>query len=204
MLNRHNFNIAKLVDDNASRFTLDGICVKNDRTEVATNHYLMTVSAPELDNDNFPSIPDFTPLNFHESFIISKDDALKISKAIPKKHTMPICQNAIIGSQTAENGHAYIGINDLNSKQIFQAKKIEGRFPDTSQVIPSQGKAKLTISFDSKLMAKLLNAMADAIDDKQPIVTFRFTDATSQVRIDAKNKETGQEIIGVIMPCNLK
>ena len=204
MLNKHNLNIAAICPKDPSKYSIAGINVTETRTEATDGHMLLVVDRPKLDIQDYPVIDGFTATAQHNSFILDAKSALDISKAIPKKSTLPILQNAVIGEQTNTNGNAYIAVTDPDRPQVFSPRKLDVNFPKLDDYIPKLEDAVFRISFNAELLAKLSKLMADISTDKQGhVITLSFTDNTHAVRIDCDNVDTGQHAIGVLMPIRL-
>jgi hypothetical protein len=109
MLNKHNLNIARLAAKDESRYTLQGILVSPEHTTCTDGHQLTRVTTPKMDPQAYPEVEGGSPATkTWEPFILPRDAALAISKAIPKSSTVPILGNAAIGEATNVNGHAQV------------------------------------------------------------------------------------------------
>ena len=144
MLNKHNLNLAALASKEMSRFTLNGILVTPTETVETDGHQLCTVSMQKTDTEAVPhpNGVDFAPAADWKPFILPAGEALDIAKAIPKKSTVPICQNAFIGAKTDVNGTAQIAVTNLEQFRVFNPRKLEGNFPDWKRVIPKPERLK--------------------------------------------------------------
>lgn len=131
-----------------SRFALKddprfhGMRVEADGSTVATDghklirytpkHGMKDEDAPPIEGismaDNAPEL---------EPFILSTDACKALMKALPRKPSLPILGYAQVDTAaTNENGHAVIGVTDLENPQVFKPVKIEGNFPKYEAVIP--------------------------------------------------------------------
>ena len=132
----------RLASRDDPRFAINGIRVEADGSTVATDgHKLIRYTpaglpgdqdAPAIDGVSMPAnAPDLEP------FILSADACKAIGKALPKRATLPVLAYAQLDTAaTNENGHAVIGVTDLESPQVFKPAKLEGSFPKYEAVIP--------------------------------------------------------------------
>jgi hypothetical protein len=201
MLNRHNLDIASLCSKEESRYSLCGILVTKERTCVTDGHLLVTVTTPDIPPDNIPIIEGINPSEDPIPFIMPADQALSISKAIPKRSLIPVITNAFV--ESGEGDSAKVAVTDLESPRIFNCKKIPGIFPKFDQVIPSPDSAEIAIAVDANLMINVLKSLGSvsaATKEKLASVILRISDPCAPIRFDAENKDTGQKAVGVLMP----
>lgn len=213
MLNKHNLSLASLASKETSRFTLNGILVTPTETVETDGHQLCTVSMQKTDTEAVPSPTgvDFAAVADWKPFILPAGEALDIAKALPKKSTIPILQNAFIGSKTDVNGTAQIAVTNLDQFRVFNPRKLEGNFPDWKRVIPKpeENPPALCVSIDAALLARVLKQVESFRGDvRQPFCRMYFWGdkkesgvllCNNAIRIDADN-DTGQHFTGVVMP----
>ncbi len=210
LLNRANLEIGALCSDDDMRFNLGGVYVGPEGQTVATNgHYLGVVSACPLPAEEFPSgsgyYPSDEPL---KGFIMPKQAAAAIAKALPKRSTVPILSAAAIDvAHTNVNGeirvHAVGPGRDMPGASHYD--KILGEFPDYTQVLP-KGEPAATIGLNVDYLEKICRTMkrCGVTGGVKLEIMARdgLPDDCSPVRISAKNDQ-GQEITVVLMPCRL-
>jgi predicted aconitase with swiveling domain len=211
LLNKHNLELAKLCAKDESRYALSGIQITERETVVTDGHILARVTLPDIEPEHFPTITGLragAPVAC-AAFIMPKDAALSIAKAIPvgrKRGSIPILSNAILDSVTEESGaqFARVGVTDLENPQVFNAREIAGQFPNVDLVCPKRQDARFKVSFDLRLLIPLLQQMNSFLkSERVSTVQFSFygDEATpTPMRIDAHNPDTGQNFMGVIMP----
>jgi hypothetical protein len=138
MLNRHNLNIATLCAKGESRFTLSAILVEKDRTLETDGYHLVSVTRPTYKVEGFPEVPGAPPLanGNQRSFLMPAESALAISKALPKKTTIPILSCAAPGVIDGANNTMPVVTTDLSSAQTHMVREQSGSFPDWKRVIP--------------------------------------------------------------------
>jgi hypothetical protein len=213
LLNKHNLELAKLCTKEESRYALSGIQITERETVVTDGHILARVTFPQVDADSFPTVPGLSEGAAGaaaESFVMAKQAALDIAKAIPvgrKRGSIPILSHAILDRLTeTEDGErvARIGVTDLDTPQVFNSRAIPGQFPKVDLVCPKRQDARFKVSFDLRLLIPLLQQMNSFLkSERTSTVQFSFygDEATpTPMRIDAHNPDTGQNFMGVIMP----
>jgi len=103
------------------------------------------------------------PAKNWEPFSISREAALAISKAIPKRQPIPILETAAIGIDNQDSqSHAQIMITDLETSQVFTPKKMEGQFPYVDRVLDQvpRDKADVEICLGFDVILPVLKEMA--------------------------------------------
>jgi hypothetical protein len=139
---------------------------------------------------NFPVVEgfdggqeDFAP------FLLDTESAKAISKALPRKTTIPVLQYAAVRTtmvqKTDENNQTsdtdkvksvQICVTDLERPQVFRPHVPEGQFPNYAAVIPDFEKdVVFEINVNPKLLGTICKAMADLQKEKaQPIMRLKF------------------------------
>ncbi len=208
MLNRNNLEIAALCSKEESRYALGGIYVEPGKTVVTDSHILVIVNMPEVETADFPLTPGLAPTEDFTPFILSRKDALDISREIPvpKRDAVSVLGCAAIGAESNENSKAFIGVPSKDwgfvGPRVFHPDKQEGQFPNYQLVIPDKDKVKPTICFDLKVLIPALQQLAKVAGKDSPAYAiFRIEDATSAMRVDIKNDV--QSAIAVVMPCHM-
>lgn len=201
LLNKHNLNIAKIIDKSESRYTLNAIQCSPEGTVATDGHRLAHVTLPAMNDEHFPAIPNFEPSNGHTgTFLLSGKSALEISKAIPKNRIMPNLNHAAVGIGAPDSETVSLAVTDLESPKVFTEKKVAGQYPNWQIVMPKAADAKLVIGFNPKY---LMEAAKLAMDFGAENITIRLTDAAHAIAIDCKNDSTGQTMTQVIMPVRI-
>jgi hypothetical protein len=224
MLNKHNLEIAELASKDESRFTLNAIYVTPEATVETDGHQLVMVTTPDIDAESFPATPGVTPTKKFKPFLLDAETALKIAKAIPRKTTLPVLACVAIGSESDKEppkaakgedqqpGTAVLAVNNLESPQVFQPKKMKGNFPDYERVIPKPGSEFFQVGFDLNILVPVLERFQKFLKPDRNIkppapVSFQFQQPTegssgainhNALRLDAEND--GQKMTAVVMP----
>jgi predicted DNA-binding transcriptional regulator AlpA len=202
LLNKHNLNIAALCSKEQSRFTLNALYVTPTATVETDGQQMVLVTLPpETKAETFPELPNSPKaVDDWKPFLLPASEAAVISKALPKKSTIPVLQCAAVTDETDANGHSAIAITDLEMARVFRTKKPEGNFPDYERVIPKSEAAEFQISLNAAILAKIMKQIESfQPDNRTPACTFSFSDAKSPVRIDATGGDN-QQLTAVVMP----
>ena len=199
MLNKNNFEIATLCpeDDAHSKFVLRGIRVTPAET-VATSAYVLLKISNSGGSDHF------------DPFILPAKVALKIAAALPVGSKIRSHDHATIEHTEGEAAVRISVTNEDADQDVYNARSINGTFPDLDKAIPDVEGAAVKIMLDLDILIPLLQQIRE-FHGKQDhdgarlrrTATFRFYEGSSYdsaPRIDAKN-DLGQELTAVIMPC---
>lgn len=200
VLNVHNLNVAKLCSTEKTRFTINGILVTPKETVSTDGHRMTIVTTPKnLDAASYPMLDNFTAVNEWDGFILPQVDALEIAKALPKKSTFPILNNAAIGLKDAEATFVPVAVTDLERKRIFMPTPLKGNFPDFERVIP-RGGPTFEVTLNAKYVKDAMDQLIPFVDQRSHAVTLVMREATGAIEIRGRNGDTEQEMINVIMP----
>jgi hypothetical protein len=199
MFNRNNFEIAKLLSAEAEASNVHrSLRIEPEATIATDGHLIVKVTAPEVQKDLFTPIDGFSAAEWFTPFLIDRETALKIGKAIPKKG-LPSTQLAAVDCSTEVNGKATIAVNELIRQDVITSEKVESKYPDYERTFPNPKKAKMLIAFDPELLANLLTvvqAFCKTHESRQ--VVLRLYGAQEGLRLDADG--IGQHLSAVIMP----
>jgi len=192
-LNKARLALAKLAPKDHSRYSIQGICVNQKHTVVTDGHIIVMVehpSSPVQDKD-FPQTPGLETYPVTGNVLVSTEAALAALKALPKKSTIPVIQNAALGTD------GKIFVNTLDSVQSFQ-HYMGGQYPNYEQVIPKD-KPKAEVCLNADLLISVAKYIAENGDDRIPAMRLTIYDGSTAVRIDSKTA-SGEPIMALIMP----
>jgi hypothetical protein len=199
MFNRHNFEIAKLLnaeDDSAA--ALRGVYITPDATYVTDGHIAVKVTAPEIQPNLFEATDGIEAAQYFTGFILDRDTALKVAKAIPKKGD-PSSMIAAVDTSTEVNGRSTIAVNEIFRQDIIRSQKLEGTYPDINKFLLDPDKAKFTVAFSVELLAGLLAAAQSFCRGMNTgRVVLRLYGPSEGMRLDADGLE--QKFTAMIMP----
>ena len=158
VFNKTNLNVSKLCD--TSRHYL-GLHVTNNYTEATDGHIAVRVEAMKQDPSDMPGCPgeiNQSPIEEDFSVIISKDNAVKLLKSLPKSRLPAIDQKTWVYSNDKE----MIGFSmtDLESWTPLILRKEEAKFPDIDACLPKENKQGFEITLDANILSKLANFYA--------------------------------------------
>lgn len=181
-LPKANLAVVKAASSDACRLAINTVLIEADGATVATDgHILVKVGA-------IPANKMATPL---KPCLLSRDDAMAIAKALPKKGTPA----EIDVDATNLNGHIAVKVGTATHAPL----KTDMQFPDYGQVYPKEAPS-LTIGFSIDLMLRTLTTLKDA---GVKSAAFNFTDALSPLHITATN-DAEQAVSALVMPWRLK
>lgn len=167
---------------------------------VATDgHIAVSVSMPEGDIKDAPVIMGECPTMDYGEFCVEAEDIKKIKKGLGKP-AFPILQNAFV---IGKNGDRRLVSTDLASTTAVSVKE-DGGPPASAKdlnTLTPDGEPTIKVTFNAELMMRLLSIFKEAEGSRyQYPVTFKIWDDLKAVRVEGKNIETGQSIIGLIIP----
>jgi hypothetical protein len=170
---------------------------------IATNgHLLMKVSRPEGDIADAPLVMGERPTSEFAEFCVSPEDIKTVQKGISKKETgsFPILKNAFV---IVKGGETKLAATDLSSDvavRTLDAEAFNKRAKEPEKMVPDKSPV-LEIKFNGNSLSVIVDAFRKALDGQHnnPIV-FKFWDDCSPALLEAERFETGQKIIGLIMP----
>lgn len=201
MLNKMNFAIGKAAsEDDESPLALKGLYVSPERTMATDGGIALIVSASTSGEDPglFDLPEDVELADFFTPFILPRETAAKVAKAIPsKKKGSPSSQFAIVDATTEHNDRAMVSVNDDRAQDVLRAKKLDATFPDVLKLIPDKQKARLSIHMDPHrllLLAKLLEEFSRFND--VPTVELTWYGEGHFLRFDMS--ASNQELIGLM------
>lgn len=191
MLNKANFLVTEFVSKEESRYSITAIQVRPEATVATNGHYLAWVSTDGQDPANFPVVEgfdggqkDFVP------FLLDVESAKAISKALPKKTTIPVLQYAPVhvngvtvespdGSkqEDASKGVKSVSlcVTDLERPQVFRPRVPEGQFPNFQAVIPDwERDVAFEITVDARYLATIAKQAAEFIGKDKPHAELRM------------------------------
>jgi hypothetical protein len=198
VFNKHNFEIAKLASTEESRFTINGIYVTPGATYVTDGHLAVKVTAPAVQPSLFPATDGIEAAEWFSPFVLDRETALKVAKAIPKKGG-PSSQIVAIDTSTEVDSSATMAVNELVRQDIIRSQKLPSEFPDIEKILPDPNAARFTIAFSPALLLSLAQQIDKFCGGMQvPTVVIRLYDAQKGVRFDADGID--QKLTAVLMP----
>lgn len=169
LFDKASFAVRHAASDDAERPVLTGIYIETDGTTVATDGCLLAKVSP---CDSAPCDDDFPKMRKElvgnaapfEPFILPRESANAIVKAIPRIKRLPILNHArLFESETMGNGSALFGVTDLETPTEFRAQKIDHEFPKYQKVVPA-GEPAVRISFSVSMLERLVKIAKEAGD----------------------------------------
>ena len=208
LLNKKVFALHRAAYVGADRPYINGVSIQTDGSGVATDGALLVKWTPAYVEDpkEYPVVDGVNPISDVSliPFTLERETCQKIEKSIPRRTTLPILsQVALDVAQTNQGGTAFMAVTDLQTPQIFRARKInqideggleDNAFPQYERVIPTAEPA-VTISFNLANLKRLIDTL-QALGLEH--ATFEFHDAESAAKVTGKNGDGSA--LAVIMP----
>lgn len=159
VFNKTNLNVSKLCD--ISRQYL-GLHVTNNYTEATDGHIAVRVEALKQGPEDMPGCPgkfDQSPIEEDFNVMISRDNAAKLLKSLPKSPALPIIDGK---TWVYSNDKEMIGFSmtDLESWNPLIVRKEDAKFPDIDACLPKEDKQGFEITLDANILSKLANFYA--------------------------------------------
>ena len=197
MFNKSNLAVAGCISK-TSRYSKN-VLFHAGGTVATDGAIAVSVSAPKDEIKDAPMISGEYPTLDYGEFTVDPESIKKIKKGFGKK-AFPILENAfVIGA----GGSRRLVSTDLSSVVSVPVSEDGGppkSAKDLDKMTPS-GDPVLEITFNADLMIRFLSIIGEAQDGRhyKPVV-LKMWDKMSVVRAEAENMETGQKIVGLIMP----
>lgn len=209
-LHKSIFSIRHALTTKESRYLLGNIRIHNGRAQATDGKFACDVQLGDTDHKAFPVIAGVEPLD-PDALMIPKDTADKVWKSLPKKSTLPVLQEAMIG----QNGQEFpvIVTTDLDNSQQFKTGDPAQTFPNLDMVMPPKGKIVGRITLDLHILEKIVKVLKDFSGSKPeetPVSIVVYEDkeergepSTLPAMMYADNG-TGQRIRIAVMPMKSK
>lgn len=194
MLNAKNFIPLAVASDNNIRPELTGLHVTPDYTEATDTYRVIRVSRPKADYSDAPEL--CAPFAEPSEYIMDRSLADKIAKALPKKTSLPILLNAF-ENPPATLGMATFSVTDCETVDKFSGKKIDGAYPDVTQIIPTPEDHVADVLVDCDYLSEILDACKKF---GSPRARLTFNGATKPLTIAAQDEVDGQTFMALLMP----
>lgn len=197
LLTKAELDLHKFASKDASRYTLQALCVNSEVTVVTDGHILASVNHDGLKDKDFPVIPGLVPKEFPkgQSMLIPIEAAAQAAKAIPKKTTIPVLTRAALG----EDRKLYV--TDLASSASYgDGQPFPGQFPNWEMIIPKE-KPVFQVAADPTLLERIAAYLRH---HGASSVRLTFYGEDRAIRLDAKMRDDGQQAMFLLMPLRLE
>lgn len=186
-INKTTLAVAQAASTDPDRAVLNGVHFTKEYIEATNGRLLIRAKRETWDADELPT--DLTGDSPDEVIVPTK--AIKAGVKGIKKSSLPVLRNAYL----LDDG---IKSTDIGSVSSVSYKEIEGRYPNTSMVIPEEGPLNMALSLDilERIVkaAKLVGAFS---------VDFHFTDEMTPVTFKMKS-DSEEMLMGIAMPLRVK
>lgn len=201
VLNKFSLDLVVLAEG-GGRHYVDGLHVTSEFTEVTNGHYAMRISNVQIDPGEYPLGPNGEKLYTEPIDIIVPTEVVKrIQKNLPTKIHIPILKHAVPGANTkADKSSAEFIMYDLTVWSPISFKPDDARYPNIDAVMPKD-QPELEIGFNPEYMIKICQQFK-----KNGVTGIRLSlyGPANAMKLEGKNTETGQDIVVILMPVELK
>jgi DNA polymerase III sliding clamp (beta) subunit (PCNA family) len=198
LLNKRNLAVVGAASKEESRYTLQAILMEADGSTVATNGHILARCSPATARAaDFPANGNGNLAGWAGRVLLPIELVARAGKLLPKKNRLPILDNVAVGLVE----EMLVAEADI-PKQEARGVPESGQFPNYEAAIPrdiAKPLAEVILDVD-KLMRLLKIAREFDCGGGDHAVRIRLYGPERAVRLDAVNREDGQEFCGVIMP----
>jgi len=167
LYNKHNLAVAKIASKSGTREELASVFFSKDKTAATDSFRLLEVSVNKsVKTEEFPQVEGVSAMRGCNPFLVS---AKQVAELKPKgaKH-LPITE--FVAVKHLDDKRVEFLTTDLESSQVKQARRVDGKFPDYKQIFPT-GEAVAEVVVNGEKLAELLKVMA-ALKDEVRIKFF--------------------------------
>lgn len=194
--NKYNFLIAKyFAPTKSARPEITGILITPNKTVATDSFRLAVITTPEVSPEDIPALPNKRIVKGFNPFILPKETAIEILKAIPKGGLLPIVENAFLTQVNKEM--VEFTTTDLDKIRSVATRVIEGDYPNYKEVLSEQCKYD-NITLNIAFLIEILQ-FSKQFSGKS-YVTLRIPrDKKQPVRVNLEN-DLGQKATLLLMP----
>lgn len=197
MLNKFNLEIATCCSKEETRYSIEHVLVTDKETAATDGHRLVIVSLPENSSELFPEVEGVKQSDEFERFMIPAASALEVARNIPQTK-ISVLNHAIFDASRKKTIRLAVAPSD--NVKIYEVKRNEVWFPKYES-IDITDKPEFEICLDPNLFIELMRLFGRFLsNEKYKQVKFQFFGLERQVKMIAKNTETGQTMTAFIMP----
>ena len=156
-INKINLNVAKCASTEKNRYNLNGIHFTKDFCEATNGHILARITYPtQFPLEEIPNQLIKTGLKDDLKDFIIPLDGVKNIPIVKGKVSMPILAETYIDvEQSNNNGTVKFQTTNLETTPTAEIRKIDGQYPDTSQVWPKDEDAVFEICLNAEYVKRI-------------------------------------------------
>jgi len=193
LYNKLNLSITDFCSKDSVRPELSSVLFTKNKTIATDSFVLIEVETPKVDRVDYPSIPDVKFEEMTKDIIIPANAVKKMVSNIPKNSKLPIIENVAF-VRASENDAEFI-TTDLEIANSVKTKVVDGKYPETDQIIPKT-EPKVTVRVNVKYLKKVLDFW---IKNGRNYIDLEIRDESKP--IVAKADFNGQNVVALVMPC---
>jgi len=189
-------DITAFASNDPSRYVIQSVHYNEKAQCLEAVNGRCLIRVPVEKSEDFPTLSGtFQPAT---DSIIPIAPFKKALAGMPNGGSLPILKHVALSGSDDER--VRMTTNDLDNENSVVAKRIEGNYPNTEQVIPTA-----TPTFSISISAVELQIIANYFakhGDAQHAINFQFTADCEAVRFSGK-LESGKKATGVVMPMRM-
>ncbi len=191
-------DITAFASNDPSRYVINSVHY-NEKAQCleATNGRMLIRVPVQVDESEYPTLSgEHIP---PQDCIIPLAPFKKALSSIPNGGTLEILRHVALSGSAGDK--LRLTTNDLDTEQNAVTKRIEGNYPKTEQVIPTDP-PKFAISLDPSLLQTVAAYFAKHCGEKTHSVRLEFTDELAAVRFTG-TLASGKKAFVILMPMRL-
>ena len=157
LYNKHNLAVAKFAAKDGRHEELASVLFSKEKTAATDSFRLLEVSVSTTGNaEEFPRVDGASAMRGCSPFMVS---AKQVAELKPKgAKSLPITE--FVALKHLDDKRVEFLTTDLESAQVKQARRVDGKFPDYERIFP-QGKAVAEVALNGKMLSELLKVMSE-------------------------------------------
>ena len=179
--NKHNLAVAKIASKSGIREEIRSVLFTSDKSVATDSVRLLEVSVATTGTaEEFPQVDGMSAMRGCSPFMVS---AKQVAELKPKgaKH-LPITE--FVALKHIDDKRVEFLMTDLESSQVKQARRVDGKFPDYEQIFPKED-AVAEVVLNGEMFSELVKVMSGLHEQvkvkfygkEKPIVLECGTDA---------------------------
>lgn len=142
------FAIRHAITKEPSRYCLNTMRISDGHAQSTDGKIAFDVELADTDHADYPLIDGVEPVD--ETVMVSKDTAQALVKSLPKRSTLPVLLNAMVGKV---GGKVVLITTDLEHPQRFGTEDTNDNWPNFSMIAPKdEPKAVTSLSVEYIIM----------------------------------------------------
>lgn len=208
-LNRWNLELGKFAASEKTRYTLNMVSIRKDDTVVTDGRMMLKVTKVENDPTKKVAAALKKFVGDVRDFCVDGKLARQIAGRIPKKtrklkSVASTSPRAAFMKANQDEAIFVIPGEDGKTLETVTALREKVNYPNVDKVIP-EGEPVLAVEYNGEMLGRVLQFMGKFSKPDYGTVKLSFYremdgDEIGPVKIEAKNRDTDQEALALVMP----